>query len=483
MSDDNQEKKDEITLEAVEPIITQHSIKQGRKTLKYTATVGMMPLKDHDKDEIKANIFFTAYTLDDVKNTADRPLTIAFNGGPGSASIWLHIGALGPKRAEMTSEGFMPHPPFTLVDNKYTWLDKTDLLFIDPVGTGYSHSAEPEKNNENYWNMKGDFESVGEVIRLYLTRYGRWNSPLFLAGESYGTTRAAGLTDHLLGKGIALNGVMLISTILNFQTARFIRGNDTPYLVYTPTYAATAWYHGKLDDELQQKPLRDLMDEVEAWSEDVYAVALAKGDKLQGDERQKIVSDLARYTGLSEDYIERTNLRVNIMRFCKELLRDERRTVGRLDSRFKGIDADAAGEFFEFDPMLVEIDPPYVATFSQYMRHELGYETDRPYVSLSFDVNQKWEWDRGSFPDTSEALRKAMSKNTKMKVWAAQGYYDLGTPHFAWLYTKNHMSLEPELHENIHTTFYEAGHMMYLHEESLEQFKNDVDAFIDSATE
>ena len=239
------------------PTETQHSIKLGRKTLKYTANTGMMPLKD-EKGEHNANMFFTAYTLDGVADKASRPLTFVFNGGPGSASVWLHLGAIGPKRVKMQDEGWLPQPPYQLEDNQQTWLDKTDLVFIDPIGTGYSRALNPD-DNKKFWSLQGDLESVGEFIRLYLTKNNRWSSPLFMAGESYGTTRAAGLSGYLIDKGIAFNGIMLISTIINFQTARFVRGNDLPYTLFLPTYTATAWYHGQLAEDLQSKPLEAVL--------------------------------------------------------------------------------------------------------------------------------------------------------------------------------------------------------------------------------
>jgi len=270
----------------VPPVQTQHSLTIGGKTLQYTATAGLMPLRKDDEDEpdVEAHIFFTAYTLDAVADPAQRPLVFVFNGGPGSASVWLHLGALGPRRVQMQDEGWMPPPPYRLVDNDHTWLDFADLVFIDPVGTGYSRAAKKDLN-KNYWNLEGDLKAVGEFIRLYLTRYQRWESPLYLAGESYGTTRAAGLAGHLFERGIAFNALFLISTTLNFQTIRFERGNDLPFVLFLPTYTASAWYHGKLPDDLQQRPLADVVAEVEAWAETDYAAALAKGDRLTDDEQ------------------------------------------------------------------------------------------------------------------------------------------------------------------------------------------------------
>lgn len=461
------------------PIETKHKIKLGRKTLNYIAKTGMMPLKN-EKGDHHANIFFTAYTVDGVENNAERPLTFVFNGGPGSASVWLHLGAVGPKRVKMHDEGWLPQPPFQLEDNQQTWLDKTDLVFIDPVGTGYSRALNPD-DNKKFWSLQGDLDSVGEFIRLYLSKNSRWSSPLFLAGESYGTTRAAGLSGHLIDKGIAFNGIILISTIINFQTARFVRGNDLPYALFLPTYTATAWYHGQLDDELQEKPVADVVAEAEEWAENDYTLALMRGDKLSKKERKAIVKKLVRYTGLDEKYVDGSKLRINIMRFCKDLLRNENRTVGRLDSRFKGYADLAISEFPEFDPSMSAIMPPYTAMMNQYVRAELGYENDDTYEILSFNVNQKWEYDRGTFPDTSDHLRRALERNPHMKVYVGQGYYDLATPHFAAHYSLNHMGISPDLHENISYYFYEAGHMYYLDVSQLAKLNTDVSEFMKSA--
>lgn len=477
----NGKDKQDNKIPEVPPVETNHTLTIGDKTLKYTVNTGMMPMKNAETDEVEANIFFMAYTLDDVEDISKRPLIFVFNGGPGSASVWLHLGALGPKRVKMQDEGWMPAPPYELVPNAHTWLDLADLVFIDPVGTGYSRSTKSD-HNKKFWNLEGDLESTSEVIRLYLTQYNRWTSPLFLSGESYGTTRSAGLTQALFNKGIALNGILLISTVLNFQTILFGRGNDLPYQVYIPTYAATAWYHGKLSDDLQKLPLSDLLAEVEAWSENEYAQALAVGDRLDAEARTAIVQKLARYTGLSEQYIERTNLRIHIIRFCAELLRDQNIVVGRLDSRFKTPEkATGVSEFFEFDPSMTAIIPPYTAMMNNYARTELGYETDTSYEVLSLTVNQGWEWDRGSFPDTSDALRQAWERNPFMKVFLARGMYDLATPHFATQYTFNHMDIPPKLHDSIQVADYEAGHMLYLDVKQLAKLKADVAKFMDFA--
>jgi carboxypeptidase C (cathepsin A) len=474
------EDKQKLKMLALEPIETQHELQLEGRTLRYTARAGTIPLKD-DKDETEADIFFVAYELDGVEDQSARPLTFAFNGGPGSSSIWLHMGALGPMRVRMEPEGWMPAPPFRSIPNEGTWLDQTDLVFVDPVGTGFSRAAR-EDLHKKFWSVEGDIESMGEFIRLYLSRYRRWSSPLFLAGESYGTTRVAGLAGHLVDKGVAFNGIVLISTVLDMKAIRFLVGNDLPFQLFVPTYAAAAWYHGQLDNDLQQRDLAGLMAEVEGWSEGELTLALMKGDRLGADERAAVAETLARYTGLDREYVVGTNLRINIHRFCKELLRGEKRSVGRLDARFKGVEALAVTEQPEFDPSMLAITPPYTATFNDYVRTELGVETDLTYETLSRDVNEKWEWEKGTPTNTGEALRAAMAKNPYMKVFVGQGYYDLATPHFATQYMISHMNVDAALRDNVQMAYYEAGHMFYLDVASLAVFRRHIGAFIDSAT-
>jgi len=455
-----------------DPIVTQHQM--GK--LKYTATTGMLPLKD-EFGETEAGIFFMAYTKDGVENLGERPVMFTFNGGPGSSSVWLHLGAVGPKRVEMQPDGDMPAPPFRLVDNPQTWLEHADLVFIDPVGTGFSRPAKKD-GGKKYWSLEGDIESIGEFIRLYLSRYQRWSSPLYLVGESYGTTRAAGLAGHLIGKGIALNGIVLVSSILNFQTARFTRGNDLPYSLFLPTYTATAWYHRALPG---RRTLSAALKEAEAFAGGDYVLALAKGDAMTAKERKTTINKLVKLTGLSADYIDSCDLRIQIHRFCKELLRKDKRTVGRLDSRFKGIDGNAATENPDHDPSMTAIMPPYTAMMNDYLRRDLGWESDVPYYV--FNPGELWKnWSYGDagagYPDTSEALRAAMSKNPFMRVFIASGFYDLATPYFATEYTINHLGLDPSLRQNIETKYYEAGHMMYIDEDCLGELKRDVAAFM-----
>lgn len=463
------------------PVVSKHEIKLGERTLKYTVTTGRMPIKNVQSGEIEAQMFFMAYTLDDVADKAKRPLMFSFNGGPGSASVWLHLGALGPKRIKMQDDGMMPPPPYQMETNPHTWLDQTDLVFIDPVGTGYSRAARPDLAAK-FLSLNGDLDSVGEFIRMYLTRNERWLSPLFLVGESYGTTRASGLVGLLVDRGIAFNGVLLISTIMNFQTAQFARGNDLPFILIFPSYTATAWYHKKLPADLQRQPLRKVLDEAERWAANEYTVALGKGDRLTSAERQKVVEQMARLTGLGKSFIDNANLRVELSRFNKELLREQKRTTGRLDSRFTGIDNDAAGERTEFDPSMTAIRPPYTAAFNDYVRSELGYKTDAVYHILGGGFTTPWQWNSdNSYADTSVALKSGFAKNPFMKLFVAYGYYDMATPYFAAEYTIDHMSLDPSLKQNIKTAYYEAGHMMYIDTKSLAQLKKDVAAFVQGA--
>jgi carboxypeptidase C (cathepsin A) len=463
------------------PVVTHHTIRIGGRTLGYTVTAGMMPLKD-EKGTVEANIFFMAYTLDNPPSAAKRPLMFSFNGGPGSASVWLHLGALGPRRVRMEDDGWMPRAPYELVDNEQTWLDATDLVFIDPVGTGFSRAATPELGKK-FWSLRGDIESVGTFIRLYLTRYERWASPLFVVGESYGTTRAAGLSDWLVNHGIALNGVVLVSTILNFETADWSTANDLPYALLVPTYTATAWYHKKLAADLQQGGLAKAVDDSKRWVMSDYLLALAKGDQLSADEYRQTAERLARFTGLERKYVEQSNLRIDLDRFQKELLRDQNRTVGRLDTRFKGIDAIQGSERPDFDPSMAAIRPPYTAAFNDYVRRELGYKSDLEYYILGGGIGSRWDFGSDNeYVDVGESLRIAFAKNPHMRLFIAFGYYDAATPLFAAEYTLNHLRLDPSLKDHIARGYYEAGHMMYIHLPSLTRLSHDVATFIGAAS-
>jgi len=460
------------------PSVTHHEIRVNGGALRYTATAGYMPMKD-ESGKLKANVFYVAYTKDG--GGARRPITYTFNGGPGSASVWLHMGAVGPKRVVMADDGQPLPPPYRVVDNEATWLAFTDVVFIDPVTTGFSRPAEGEKP-EQFHGVEEDVQWVGDFIRLWTTRNGRWSSPKFLAGESYGTTRAAGLSGYLQERhGMYLNGIVLISTILNFQTADFNVGNDLPYVTFLPTYTATAWYYKKLPSDLQADFWKAI-DESRRFAANEYTLALMKGAKLSDADAKSTAAALARLTGLSAAYIRANDLRVTLPRFSKELLRAEHRTVGRLDSRFQGIDRDDGGERSEYDPSMAAIRGPYGAAVNDYLRTELKYENDLPYELLTGRV-RPWRFGTAEnhYLNVGETLRSAMSQNQDLKVFVGAGYYDFATPFFAAEYTIDHLQLDPALRKNVTLEHYDAGHMMYIHKPSLLKLTADVAAFYQRA--
>lgn len=459
---------------------TTHEVVINGTPVPYTAVAGRFLLRETDGKK-RASFFFTGYTRNDVEDDPSRrPIIFLYDGGPGSSSVWLHLGGIGPRRAVLDDEGFRVPPPGQLVANQHSILDVADLVFIDPISTGFSRAI-PHKDAKEFHDFNQDIESVGEFITSYLSRYGRWASPKFLIGESYGTVRSAGVAGHLLDRhGVYFNGIVLISSILNFQTARFDRGNDLPYVLFLPTYAASAWYHGRLTADYQQLTLREFLDEVEAFAKNEYATALFKGDVLPDEEFADIARRLAHYTGLSEEYVSQYDLRIEITRFCKELLRDEHRTVGRSDSRYKGIDRFKAGDTLESDPSRYARLGVYTAVLNDYLRRDLGYESELPYEIIHYESGQHWGYEdfNNAYVDVSETLRKTMSLNSDMKVMVASGYYDLATPHFASEYTFSHMGLDPEVRRNVEMQYYNAGHMMYMHIPSLEKLAGDIRDFM-----
>lgn len=488
MSEKEQQTSEESSAEENNPptpednlSVTHHSVTINGEEIRYTATTGTLVLKeevDKEGEKAKASVFFIAYTRDDVEDLSERPITFSFNGGPGSSSVWLHLGVLGPRCVKPDDDGKLPQPPYELKNNDCSILDKTDLVFIDPVSTGFSRAV-PGEEAKQFHGFKKDIESVGDFILLYLGRYKRWGSPKFLIGESYGTTRASGLSGYLQERhGTYLNGIMLVSVVLNFQTIRFAPGNDLPYILYLPTYAATALYHGKLEADVQ---FESFVDEVRAFAMGDYTTALMQGSALSIDQRANITQQLVKYTGLSAEYIERTDLRINIARFCKELLRDEDRTVGRFDSRYKGIDRDSAGEMYEYDPSSAVVQGAYTAMLNYYVRDELEFASDLPYEILSRRVHP---WDYGDhqneYVNVADTLRKAMTTNPALKVFVANGYYDLATPFLASEYTFSHLGLDKSLQDNISMAYYQAGHMMYIDQGELQKMKRDLDAYLDS---
>jgi carboxypeptidase C (cathepsin A) len=473
-------------------VVTEHRLAVGKKMFEYTASCGTIVLRDYTPgdpkdgqrkaDKANAALFFTAYTLKGVKPGVARPVTFSFNGGPGSSSVWLHLGILGPQRVACDDSGLALPPPYALTDNEHTLLTESDLVFIDPIGTGHSRMAEGEKANE-FHEYQRDLDSVGEFIRLYLTRYGRWGSPKFLIGESYGTTRAAGLSLHLQDKhDIFLNGVMLVSLAIDMQTLSFDHANELPYPLFLPTFAATAWYHRALVPELQMKPLATVIKEAEAFALGDYTVALMQGSALSGAARTKVAAQIARYSGLSTDYVLKADLRPTDARYFKELLRQRGQVVGRLDSRFTSQDRDDVGENAEADALFSNVLGAYAAGINRLLKDTLKYDSDAPYV-VHAPIWDKWTWKDFSnkYVNVGASLRRAMQANPHMRLYVASGYYDLGTPHAAGDYTLNHLGLREAARKNIQVSYFEAGHMMYIHQPSLVRMAAELRAFVRGA--
>ncbi len=471
--------------------VTQHSGVFKGKPLDYTATCGTMILREEvEKDgtregeKPRATVFYTAYTKNGVTDPATRPITFCFNGGPGSSSIWLHMTLFGPQRVLLDDDGRAGKPPHRLVANDFSLLDCSDIVFIDPVGTGYSRMLEGEKTTQ-YHDITKDVESVGEFIRLFCSRNARWASPKFIAGESYGTTRACGLADYLQSKhGMYLNGLFLISCALDFIAlwAEAADVNDLPFAMFLPAFTATAWYHKRLPADLQTVPLKDAVAQAEAFAAGDYTLALFKGRALKGKARDAIAAQLARFTGLSERFVKDCDLRIDDGRFFKELLRDEGKTVGRLDSRFTGRDRDSAGETPLVDPSMNNLLGACATAFNHYVRDTLKFESDSPYGVLT-GLYKTWKWGafENKYATVSDQLRGAMQANPHLKVFVGSGYYDLATPHFATDYTLDHLRIGDELRGNISVHYYEAGHMMYIHKPSLTAMAADMRAFVAAA--
>jgi carboxypeptidase C (cathepsin A) len=453
--------------------ITNHTLSINGKSISYTATAGYMPIKN-DANKLIAKIFFIAYTKDNQQSKSQWAITFAFNGGPGSSAIWLHMGALGPRRVLLADEGTALPKSYELVDNEYTWLDFTDIVFVDPVGTGYSRTSD-DVNPQQFYNMNEDVKIMGEFVRLYVMEYQRWLSPKYIAGESYGTTRAAVLVGHLQNRhGMLINGLVLISAALNFETFSFDRGNDLAYVLIIPSYTAAAWYHGKLSGNLQ-KSLKSARD----WAINDYMPALAEGNGLTDSERNKIVEKLARYTGLSKSYIENSRMRIPNYQFTTELLQDSSLITGLLDARVKAPYVSTGSGYAYNDPSLFIVEGPFVAVFNNYVRDELRFKTDITYKFLSEQISESWKWSEGKqgYVDVAGSLARAISSNKHLKVFVASGYFDLTTPWLSQEYTFTHLGLNPELQDNITHRFYESGHQIYTSTDALEKFTQDVSSF------
>ena len=454
--------------------VTRHSGVFGGQRVTYTATAGETFLRAED-GTARAAIFSTAYVRE--PRDPNRPVTFLFNGGPGSGSVWLHMGAFGPKRVAIPSDGTDDGaPPFPIVDNPDSLLDVTDLVFIDPVGTGFSHAL-GETNPQDYWGVTKDAQSVAQFIRLWLNENGRWNSPKYLGGESYGTTRTAAVLNQLEGafNDVALNGIILISTILDFGAGADTPGNEMTHILNLPSMAATALYHGKA----QAASVEQFTDEARRFATGPYAHALLQGTALGAEERASVRRELARFTGLSEDFLDRADLRVTPDRFYKELLRDRGLTIGRLDSRYTGRDYDNAGENVDNDPSFYGIDAGYTAAVNQHLRETLGFRTDRSYVTIG--PVGPWDWrlgggrDNDVYVNVAPYIGRALRENSGLRVFVGQGYYDFATPFFAAEYSLSRTGIPAD---RIHYEYYGSGHMMYVRDDDRVKLSRDVREFI-----
>ncbi|MDT7728722.1 MAG: hypothetical protein QOI21_5298 [Actinomycetota bacterium] len=486
MPDTNADETAEAESKPIPPaddlVTTHHTLTVKRRKLAYTARTGRVVLRKEvitdGKSEghvPKAEVFLTSYTLDDTE-PGSRPVTFAFNGGPGSSSIWLHLGLLGPRRVISGDVTDPAPPPYELADNPETLLAHSDLVFIDPVSTGYSRASTGEKAKE-YHGFTPDIESVGEIIRLWTSRNERWLSPKFVAGESYGTTRAAALAAHLQDRhGLYLNGILLISSVLDLGSIDFTEGNDEPYSLFVPTYAAIAHYHGFHGD----RPLDDVLADAEDFAARDLPWALARGARLSASDKADAVATLASLTGLSESYVDKVNLRIEHVRFYTELLRDKGLTTGRMDGRFTTWEPDGGREHMSDDASISRIIGAYAAGFNHYVRAELGYANDLPYEILSMEVNKAWSYSdfEGRSVSVVDSLSNAMRANPHLKVHVAYGHYDGATPYFAAEHVLAHLNIPDELRENIDSAYYPAGHMMYVHDPSRVQQSKDLAAFI-----
>jgi len=454
---------------------TDH-IWQGKdKKIPYKATVGTLTIKDC-KEDPKAQIFYIAYTKSDETDTKKRPITFCFNGGPGSSSVWLHMGAFGPKRVLCTSEG-SPVQPFQLTENQYSILDVTDLVFIDPVATGFSRPL-PGQDPKQFFGVKQDIESVAEFIRLYTTKNTRWQSPKILAGESYGTTRAAGLSSYLQSKMfMSVDGVILISSVLNWQTINITDeyiGNDLPCALSLPSFAATAWFFKKAGGSA---PLDQFLAQVEQFASGDYTLALMKGSELDDKQRNSIAEKLSSYTGLTKEYILCADLRPDMLSFAKQILKSEQKVVSVYDARIEGIDLNPCDSMPSYDPSLDLLTCAFSSSFNDYVKTELGWDKDTEYKILADVFPWNYEPAINQFLNVATDLRDTMTKNTYMKVFVASGLFDLVTPYFATEYTLDHMQLNSSLKGNVTRKFYPGGHMMYLNEPNLQNLKGDLSVF------
>lgn len=456
---------------------TSHVMRIGGREVKYTATVATIPIR-LDNDVVQARMFFVAYTKDG-EDPRTRPVSFLYNGGPGAATIWLHMGSFAPKHVRMAEEGFQPAPPFVLEDNPYSLIDATDMVFVDAVSTGYSRTA-PGVNSAAFHGQAEDIRAFGEFINGWLTAYNRWSSPKYLIGESYGTIRSAGLARELQQRhGIDLNGIVLISSLLTYQTLDPSPDNDVAYASLIESFTADAWYHKRLSADLQARTIKQVVDESRAFAFGEYMTALTRGNTLTDAERTAMAGKVAHLTGLSPQFILDANLRVSAERFRKELLRDQRLVIGRLDGRFTALDADAAGEQQEFDPSNQALQGPYTATFQDYLKNELKWETPLRYPT-SGNV-RPWTYVQNAYMDMTDALRGTMTRNPFLKVFVAIGYYDMATIMGGAEFNFTHLAYDRQVTDRVSYGYYEAGHMIYIRPSAHKALTADIVKFIGSS--
>ena len=456
-------------------VTTKHKVTIKGKTIAYTAEAGTMALESGGD---QCEMFYTAYTKDGVKDKSTRPITFAFNGGPGSSCIYIHFGCLGPRRVELDEKGTPISLPAKVVDNKNSILDMTDLVFIDPVGTGYSKAADESKSS-NFYGYTNDIRSVGDFIRQYINRNNRWGSPKYIAGESYGTARAVGLCKYLSDSySMNVNGLMLISCINDYEALSFGGRNETPYAVFIPTYAAAAWYHGVLSKKYQDMELEEYLKEVTTFVEKEYVPALFMGNKLSKSEINSIAGKLADYLGVSKDFILENNLRFDLEPYSKELLKDRKLMIGRYDERLTG--PVTSGSIYDgtADPSGAIVDTAFGDAYQKYITDELGFKTDTPYVPMNLDVNYEWDFplDGGiGYLSQEDIIHDCLSKNRFLKIWVLCGYFDGATPFYGAEWQYNHVFLNDDAAERITFTHYPSGHMIYIDKESFDKLREDAE--------
>jgi len=466
------------------PAESSGSITLGGRHFDYAVHAGFVPVAaagaEGERGEPDAAVLATAYLLKGTE-AATRPVCFAFNGGPGSASIWLHLGALGPKRVVVPDDGRMPVPPYAVADNPHSWLEHFDLVFIDPPHTGWSVTA-GKAARKRMLSVDGDIDALAEVVRLWLTRHRRWGSPVYLAGESYGTTRGAGLADKLQDLGVALSGLILVSCAMDLQSIVFAPANDLPYALFLPAFANVSQYHGLLRGPLAASP-EAARGAAEAYVQDEYVAALQAGARLGEKQRSRVARRLSELTGLPRELVEEKNLRISDHTFFFEALRSRGRIVGRLEARATGPMAARRSREWEFDPGIEAIASPYTMAAMGYFGDQLGLVFDQRYQVLAREVNKGWNWNRGDssrmgFTSTSPDLARALRRNPHLKVLAASGRYDLGTPYSASDWSLAQLDAPPQVLARVTHRYYDAGHMMYTRQADLAQLKADVAAWV-----